>query len=178
MNTLGPKIGLKARCAIGPFGGLIGVTDFGGKNPNSLNPRRWLAVGPCVKAALGHPQNTAHHRNRIGGLVGAHELEPLGGITSVSRANQAAAFERISRSIRSCLFSRRKRLSSSRSPVAKPSGLTPSSRSACLTHVLIVSAFGSNSRERSCGVRPSTAAPRPRTPSEQRYSDRKLRSKS
>ena len=53
---------------------------------------------PCVIAAGGDIQDAAHHSNGVTGPVLAHELEPFGGITSVSRANQAAAFERMSRS--------------------------------------------------------------------------------
>jgi hypothetical protein len=49
------------------------------------------------------------------GLVSPHELESFGGIEPVSRANQAAAFFRISRSSRSVFTSRRSRRSSSRS---------------------------------------------------------------
>ena len=64
-------------------------------------------------------QHAAQRGNWIG-LVIAHELEPLGGIASVSRANQAAAFDRISRSSLSCLTSRRRRTSSSRSALVKP----------------------------------------------------------
>ena len=57
----------------------------------------------------------------------AHESEPFGGITSVSPANQAAAFERMSRSSLSCLTSRRRRLISSRSSVVTrhPDGPRP-----------------------------------------------------
>ncbi len=53
-------------------------------------------------------------------MVIAHEPEPFAGIAFVSRANQAAAFERISRSSLSRRFSRRRRLSSSRSAVVRP----------------------------------------------------------
>ena len=49
---------------------------------------------------------STRHMVAIGkfGLVRAHESEPFDGITSVSRANQAAAFERMSRS-KQCLWS-------------------------------------------------------------------------
>jgi hypothetical protein len=72
----------------------------------------------------------------------------------VSLANQAAAFDRISRSRRSCLFSRRRRANSSRSRVVRPSFLFPSSRSACLTQLWMACAEGSNSRESSSGFHP------------------------
>ncbi len=70
----------------------------------------------------------------------SHELETLGGIESVSRANQAAAFPKISRSIFSCLISLRRRESSSRSALVKPSARRPTSRSACLTQFRTVCA--------------------------------------
>jgi hypothetical protein len=47
-------------------------------------------------AAGGDTQHAAHRGDWIVGLVIAHEPEPFGGIAFVSRANQAAAFERIS----------------------------------------------------------------------------------
>ena len=48
-------------------------------------------------------------------------VEPLEGIDPVSRANQAVAFAKISRSIFTCRSSRRRRRSSSRSGVVSPS---------------------------------------------------------
>ena len=66
-----------------------------------------------------------------------HELEDLG-IASVSRANQVAAFARISRSVRNCLFLQRNRFSSSRSALARPSSPRPSFRSAWRTQLWIV----------------------------------------
>jgi hypothetical protein len=79
----------------------------------------------------------------------------------VSRANQAAAFDRISRSNLGWRFSRRSRLSSSRSAVVRPSARRPALRSAWATQFLIDCEVGSNSRARSSGcgrrapVRPS-----------------------
>ena len=81
-----------------------------------------------------------------------HEPEPFGGIVFVCRANQAAAFDRISRSSRSCRFSRRSRLSSSRSAVVSPSLRWPALRSACATQLRIDCAVGSNSCANSSGV--------------------------
>ncbi len=51
-------------------------------------------------------------------MVRANELEDLDGIAPVSRVNQAAARERMSRSSGSCLFSLRSRASSSSSAAA------------------------------------------------------------
>ena len=70
------------------------------------------AFSPRVVAAWGDLQNTALRGDGILGLIRLYEFEGLGGIASVSRANQAAAFDKISRSMRSCLFSRRRRVSS------------------------------------------------------------------
>src|SRR5207247_4748503 len=88
--------------------------------------------------------HAAHHVDLVNGLVVRHEPEDLGGFESVSLANQAAAFRKISRSSRRTLFSRRSLLSSSRSSVVSPSERRPSSRSACLTQFRIACAVGSN----------------------------------
>jgi hypothetical protein len=85
-------------------------------------------------------------------------LESLDGSASVSRANQTAAFRRISRSSRSALFSRRRRRTSSRSSVVRPSARRPASRSACRSQFRIVWADGSNCRPSSSGVRPVRAS--------------------
>jgi hypothetical protein len=75
----------------------------------------------------------------------------------LSRANQAAAFDRISRSSLSWRFSRLSRLSSSRSAVVRPPPLLrrPASRSVRPTQFLIDCAVGSNSRASSSGERPA-----------------------
>ncbi len=73
------------------------------------------AVTPGVVASLRHAKNTGHGGDREKGLVRAHEPKEPDGTAPVSRANQAAARERMSRSTRNCLFSRRSRASSSRS---------------------------------------------------------------
>ena len=88
------------------------------------------------------------------GLMCRHELESLDGIELVSRANQAAAFFRISRSSRSVRFSRRSRRTSSCSAVVRPSRRCPSSRSAWRTQFRMHWADGSNCRPSSSGVRP------------------------
>ena len=54
-------------------------------------------------------QNTALRDQRIKGPVRLYECKSFCDIASVSRANQAVSFDRISRSIRSCLFTRRNR---------------------------------------------------------------------
>ena len=118
--------------------------DFRGQRGVHQGSRRGRPLHPRVIAAGGDAQDAAHHGDGVTGPVLAHELEPFGGITSVSRANQAAAFERISRSNLSWRISRRRRLSSSRSAVVRPSARRPSSRSACATQLRIACADGSN----------------------------------
>ena len=107
-----------------PFEANVCRMDFGDQRGIGHGPHRGRTLHPCVIAAGGDIQDAAHHSNGVTGPVLAHELEPFGGITSVSRANQAAAFERMSRSNLSWRFSRRRRLSSSRSTVVRRRGTT------------------------------------------------------
>jgi hypothetical protein len=87
------------------------------------------------------------------GLIRFHEPEErFEG--APSDANQAAAFERISRSSLSLRFSRRNRESSSRSVLVSPPSPLPASRSACLTHSEIDQDVGPNSFAKDAGVRP------------------------
>src|SRR5438067_4889133 len=118
---------------------------------------RW-PLQPGIVTRLGHAEHACHRGNREAGLVRAHEPEEPDGSVPVSRANQAAAFERISRSSRSCLFSRRSRVNSSRSNAVRPgtaSSRRPSFRSAWATHARMEWPLGSNSRARSSGLRPA-----------------------
>ncbi len=119
---------------------------------------RGQALPPGLAAQFRHAEHARQRGNRKDSLVRAHELEDPDGIAPVSQANQAAARERMSRSSRSCLFSRRSRANSSRSTAAKPalfSSRPPSCRPAFATHARIDSADGSNSRARSAGSRPA-----------------------
>jgi hypothetical protein len=63
-----------------------------------LGPGRGGPGSLGVIAAGGDLQQAAHHGDRMHGPGGSHKLEPLDGIEPVSRANQAAAFAKISRS--------------------------------------------------------------------------------
>src|SRR3954447_22227483 len=119
--------------------------------------RRW-PLPPGIVTRFGHTEHTCHRGNRERGLVRAHEPEELDGSVPVSRANQAAAFDRISRSSRNCLFSRRSRANSSRSTAFSPAGASSrrlSFLSACETHARMEWPLGSNSRARSSGLRPA-----------------------
>ena len=154
----GPQLGMHTRGAIG-----LARARVNGPHPlqqrgvgNRVRRRR--ALPPGVEPGFGHAEHACHGRDREAGLVRAHEFEDPDGIAPVSRANQAAARERISRSSRSCLFSRRSRANSSRSAAASPSPFSsrrPSLRSACATHWQIDCAVGSNSRASSVGSRPA-----------------------
>src|SRR5215831_14568789 len=115
--------------------------------------RQW-ALAPRVVPAGGDTQDAAHGGDRMDGLVCRHELESLDGIALVSRANQAAAFDRIARASRSWRTSRRSRRSSSRSSVVSPSVRSLASRAACFIQFRIACADGSNWRASSSGVRP------------------------
>ena len=117
------------------------------RNKNSItcrSPGCW-ALSPRVVTAVRDLQYAAKNRDRELGLVIPHEPEDPSGIVPVSLANQAAAFDKMSRSILSCLFSRLKRRSSSFSVLVRPSFLSPASSSACLIQFLIVCSDGSNS---------------------------------
>ena len=112
----------------------VGLARAGVYRPDPLQQRgvgnrtiRWRSPQPRVVAGRRHAEHARHGRDREGGLVRAHEFEDPDGITPVSRANQAVARERMSRSRRSCLFSRRSRRSSSRSAAAEPPRSSPAS---------------------------------------------------
>src|SRR5271169_6298026 len=110
---------------------------------------------PRIVAAGGDSQHPAHGGNPVHGLIRAHELERRDGTEPVSVANQAAAFDKISRSSRSIRFSRLSRVSSSRSLLVSPSLRSPMSSWTCLTHCRMLSTDGSNSRANSFSDRPA-----------------------
>ena len=147
--------GMDAGRPIGTARGRMDLADAPQQRRVRPCPLRGFPAAPRVIAAGGDLQQPAHHGNRIHGLVGSHELEDPDGTEPVSRANQAAAFARISRSWRSRRFSRFSRRSSSRSAPVNPSARRPASRSACATQFRIACAEGSNSRDSSSGVRPA-----------------------
>ena len=120
--------------------------------PNPFRPglvgngvSRGRPVGPRMVARLAHAEHARRGGDGEAGLVRAHEPEELDGTAPVSRANPAAAFERMARS------SRRSR-ANSRSDAARPgiaSSRLPSCLSAAATHAPIDCAVGSNPRDRS-----------------------------
>ena len=96
---------------------------------NLCSFRGWTC-SPGIIPAEGDTQDSALRGDRPKCLVRFYQREDFLGIASVSAANQAAAFESISRSMRNCLFSRRRTRNSSRSELVRPSSRSPSSRSA------------------------------------------------
>src|SRR5512143_2496859 len=160
MPALFGQFGMDTRSTIGAFRPLVDLLDFLGQHfVFLLSFRRW-SFPPGIEPAGRDSQHAAHAADRINSLVGAHELEDLGGIESVSRANQAAAFARISRSSFSCLFSLRRRTNSARSSLVKPSWRWPRSRSSCLIQFRMHCAVGSNSFANSSALRPARASSR------------------
>src|SRR5512134_1030837 len=109
---------------------------------------------PGVETAWGDAERAADRSNRIHGLIRRYEPEDLLGFVSASLANQAVAFDRISRSSLSCLFSRRSFTSSSRSALVNRSLRLPLSASACASQLRIVCSEGSNSSASSFTLRP------------------------
>ncbi len=146
-------------------GGSIGLARDGVHRPDLFQERcvsngmqRRRTMPPRLEARLGHAEHARHGGNRETRLVRAHEPEEPDDTAPVSRANQAAAFDNMSRSTRSCLFSRRRRDNSSRSAALRPgstSSRRPSFLSASTIQLRIDCAVGSNSRARSSGSRPA-----------------------
>lgn len=99
--ALGRKLGMHAWRAVGAARSCVRSTDRRDQHRVCLGTLRRTPLHPRMIAAGGDTQHSAHRGDWIVGLVIAHEPEPFGGIAFVSRANQAAAFERISRSSRS-----------------------------------------------------------------------------
>jgi site-specific DNA recombinase len=160
MQAFFRQFGVNARRSIGAFRFLVDLPDLLGQHSVFLFSLGRRSLQPGIEPAGRDFQDSAHAPDRIGSLVVAHELEDLGGIESVSRANQAAAFANISRSSFSCLFSLRRRASSALSSLVSPSCRFPWSSSSCLIQLRMHCAEGSNSLARSSALRPARASPR------------------
>lgn len=121
--------------------GAVGATTVAprglGQVPVAHRPGGGAAPLPRVVAASGDAQHSEYRGDQIDGLVLAHPSEDLDGTDSTSRANGPVAYARISRSIRSCRFSQRKRRSPSCSLLVIPSWRRPSFRSAWRTYLRI-----------------------------------------
>ena len=97
-NALGSQLGVDARRAIGSLRGGMRGTDPLGQRGVVQGAGRERPAAPPIVAAGGDSQHAAHGGDGERGLVRTHEPEPFDGTLLVSRANQAAAFERMSRS--------------------------------------------------------------------------------
>lgn len=120
---------MHARCAISAARVPMNRVDLRREPMSFRGSIRQAATAPRIQPALGDLEQPAHGGHRIVGLIHAHESEDRFGFGAVSCANQAAAFERISRSSLSCRFSRRrKRANSCRSALVNPPSPRPASR--------------------------------------------------
>lgn len=146
---------MDARCAIGLSGATMDRLDLRGQREVLQRSLRRRSIPPGIKPAGRDTQQPAHRPDRIGGLIRFHEPEERREFGTVSCANQAAAFDNISRLSFSWRFSVRNRASSSRSPLVRPSLRLPASRPAWATQLLIDCADGSSSRDSSAGDRPT-----------------------
>src|SRR5271170_7409081 len=155
LDALSLEFGVDARRAIGPARVLMNRSHPRAEFRVRPGARRRRPLTPRVVPAGGDFQHPTHPRNPVHGLIRAHEFERRDGTEPVSVANQAAAFDSISRSSRRTRFSRRKRASSWRSSLVSPSRRLPASRSACATQLRIDWAVGSNSFASSSGLRPA-----------------------
>ncbi|MNS33180.1 hypothetical protein D3C72_652870 [compost metagenome] len=112
---------VNARHAIGAVRARVDGPDACQQVPILLCMGRWTALIPRMETAARDLKQPCHGRQGPGGLIRLHEFEPLSGTVPVSRANQAAAFANISRSILTCRSSLRRWVSSWRSAVLRPS---------------------------------------------------------
>jgi len=107
VDALSAQLPMNPRASIGLVRASMDRLDRALENqilPFSFRHRTSL---PGMEATAGDLQQPAHRPNRMGGLIHLHESEECLEFGTVSCANQAAAFERISRSTLSWRFSRR-----------------------------------------------------------------------
>src|SRR5712671_649385 len=150
------EFGMNVRRAVDAFGAPVDRLDLARQRqvrPISLTHR---SIQPRIESASRNLQQSAHDPDRVGGLVHLHEPEERFEVP-LSVANQAAAFERISRSSFNLRTSRRNRDSSSRSAVVNPPSPLPASRLPCRTHSAIVQGVGPYSFDKDLAVLPLCA---------------------
>src|SRR5215207_6552310 len=129
------QLGVDPRGAIDAPAGRVDPFDLVGQPGVLERPIcRWPAL-PGIERGAVHSEHAAHDGDGIVGLLRSDKREQLAYRSSVSLAKKAAAFFRISRSIRSVWFSRRRRASSSRSSLLSPPRRSPASAAACLTQL-------------------------------------------
>ena len=98
LEAIGLQLGVNARRAIGSMRPDVDCADAACQIGVGGRPsRRWPAP-PRIIAGRRNLQDAGHRANGIHGLVRAHEPVNPFGLALLSRANQAAAFARMSRS--------------------------------------------------------------------------------
>src|SRR3984957_15667537 len=147
------ELGMYVRRTIRVLGATVNPRDPPRQRQIRPIPLTHRPIQPGVESTSRNMQQSAHDPDRVGGLVHLHEPEERFEVP-LSVANQAAAFERISRSSLSLRFSRRSRPNSSRSAVVNPPSPLPASRFACRTHNPIVQGVGPNSFDNDPAVLP------------------------
>ncbi len=115
---------------------------------------------PRIVPADRDVQHAALRSNGPNGMVRPHEFEDFPGTESVSRANHAAAFFKISRSISSSRTFLRNLATSTLSAVVRPSERRPASRSSCFNQLVIVRRAISYSRATALTVLPERISSR------------------
>jgi len=98
--VLEPQLSVNAPSAVGAVRLGMDRLDLLDQPRVGQRPVRRRATLPVVKARAVHAERPAHHRDRIVRLLRGDQTEQLAYRSSVSRAKKAAAFFRISRSIR------------------------------------------------------------------------------
>ncbi len=147
----GMQSGMNARPAVGTSRFGMNLSDSTSKHHVLSGSFGRRSAPPGVVAASQNSEYTTHGGDREFGLVRIYESEEFGGKSPFSRANQAVAFARISRSCCSWRsFLRSSRISSFSSEVG-PSDRMPSSRSVCFNQLRIVCSVGSNFSASSLG---------------------------
>src|SRR5205823_3967892 len=122
-------------------------------------PVRRRPALPIVEAGAVDLQHAAHHGDGIVDLLRGDKREHLAYRPSLSFAKKTAAFERISRSIRSFAFSSRNRCSSSRSSSLRPPGRSPRSAFSALSQFRnVTSEIPKSLASLRCGLSPSCAS--------------------
>ena len=91
------ELGMNVRRAVDAFGAPMDRLDLPRQRQIQSSPCAHRPIQPGVESTSRNLQQSAHHPDRMGGLVHLHEPEERFEVP-LSVANQAAAFERISRS--------------------------------------------------------------------------------
>src|SRR5262249_39629714 len=151
----GPQFGVHARAAVAAAAGPVDGGDLHGQAGFLRDPGRDGALLGCVEAGPRDAQHATERGDRVDGLPRLDERE----LQAWSLAKKAAAFFRMSRSIRSVRFSRRNCSSSRRSPLLS-APVRRASRSASRTHTRSADSARSRLRAAAATVWPSSRTSR------------------